>query len=30
LAADSWLYLDISNVTGTVTGLSVTLHTTEP
>jgi hypothetical protein len=30
LAADSWLYLDISNVTGTVAGLSVTLHTTEP
>jgi hypothetical protein len=30
LAADCMLYLDISNVTGTVTGLSVTLHTTEP
>ena len=29
LAADTWLYLDISDVTGTITGLTVNLQTTE-
>jgi hypothetical protein len=30
LAAGCWLYLDISDVTGTITGLTVGLETTEP
>jgi hypothetical protein len=29
LAAGSWLYLDISDVTGTITGLTVGVETTE-
>jgi hypothetical protein len=30
LAADTWLYLDISDVTETITGLTVSVQTTEP
>jgi len=29
IAADQWLYLDISDFTGTITGLTVNLQTTE-
>ena len=29
LAADTWLYLDISDVTGTITGLTVNVQTVE-